>query len=278
MTVSGGCKFFKKSKCYLADGASVAVDSGDASKDYMLSRNPLAHWRSLGSDDLTTETITITFPSATIDRLLLIDHNFKQYTVKYDVGSVWTNFASVVGINALAYVGGIAETVYAKSSSYYEFTPVTTTKIQILAVKTQIVDDQKRLKQAIVTEEHGTLQGFPTIDAATERQKIKKEMLSGRSFLDYTVDNFSAKINFASYPTYNVDDIDLIYELNLLDSPFHVYVCGGRDGTTYFKHQHRGFTIDDCPLVQIVNELAPRYSKGVYINPIDLSIQLAEAP
>jgi len=278
MSVSGGCKFFERMKNLDTAGGDASDTEGQPSAPFVCGRNPFVHWRTQSSDDTTTEDLEITFNSASINRIILLDHNFKEFNIKYDVASVWTNFTSVVGINGATYGSGISETVFAYSSSYYEFAAVTTTKIRVQITKTQTVDDQKRLRQAIVTKEIGTFSGYPTIEANSDRRKFTKEMLSGRTFVDYSTDNFDGKIKFQNYPTSYAADVNLLRQLNVLNLPFHIFPCGGRTGSTYFKHSIPGFTIDYCPLVLIKNELSLLYDKNVYINPINLNVDLVDAP
>ena len=96
MAITGGIKFFKKNQ--MSD-ASPSATSGDASAKFMLDLDVDTYWTSVGSSDSTTETITINFGSnKTIDRILLLDHNFKNFTVKYLSGSSYVAFANVIGI------------------------------------------------------------------------------------------------------------------------------------------------------------------------------------
>ena len=81
MAVTGGIKFFNKNK--IADGSTVA-SSGTSSSKFILDLDVDTYWTSLGSSDGVSEEITITTSkSQSIDRILLLDHNFKTYNVKY---------------------------------------------------------------------------------------------------------------------------------------------------------------------------------------------------
>ena len=79
MAVTGGIKFFNKNK--IADGTSVA-SSGTSSSKFALDLDLDTYWTSLGSSDGVSETLTITTSkSQTIDRILLLDNNFKTYNI-----------------------------------------------------------------------------------------------------------------------------------------------------------------------------------------------------
>ena len=167
MSFAGGCKFFEPSKNLGADGTTIAVSSGSGSADFAIDRNQLTHWRSVGSDDSTQETLTLTLPvSTTFDRILLLDHNFKLFDIQYDSGG-FTDFSNVIGLDtpASSPASAISETTFADTSAYYQFDSVTTTSVRIRCTETQVVDAQKFLNQVILTTEIGTLVGFPTISA-----------------------------------------------------------------------------------------------------------------
>ncbi len=159
MSLTGGISFFKRSKSLFKDGASAVASTGSSEASLVLGTNKFFKWSSVGSDDTTVETITISFPAAVqITRIFLADFNWKEFTVKF--GGVPTDFTNVVGIDG-ALGGGIAETVFARDTAYYEFDAVTTDTIEITVTKTQVVDEEKTLVMFIATEELGTLVGFP---------------------------------------------------------------------------------------------------------------------
>ena len=93
MAISGGIKFFSKSKCLKKDGGSVTASTGSGG-DNVISLNRYVRWDSVGSDDTTTETLVITFPSTTFNRLMIVDHNLKEFDVTYGAGA--TAFTNVV--------------------------------------------------------------------------------------------------------------------------------------------------------------------------------------
>ncbi len=277
MAISGGIKFFKKSKNLYADGTQIMATSGDASALYSIDKNSFTFWRSVSSDDTTSEVITITFnASITIDRLLLIDHNWKDFNVKYFSGGSYVHFASVVGISGSQ--SNITETTFAQNTSYYEFTPVTTTSVQLTVTKTQVVDAQKYISQIIFTEEIGTLDGFPIISAVEhDRNLRKKEMLSGKMLVVKSEESFKTELKFNNYPASLSDDIDLMMELHDMENPFLVWLCGGRYGSQYFKKQIKGFRLQDVYQVQVMASIKLDYMNNMYKGPVNFSVKLEEA-
>lgn len=277
MSITGGIKFFDQNLADSKTGADVVASSGDPSADYILDRNQYTVWRSVGSDDTTTETLEITLSaSETFSRLFLIRHNFKEFTVKYWTGS-WVDFSNITGINGTT-SSIISETVYDANTAYYEFDEVTTTKILITATKTQVADEEKFLNGFVVNSELGTLQGYPIIKDVTKDKKLRKAtLLNGRSFVTKSLEVFRTAIDFKNYPPLLTDDLDLIYYLFDRDSNFFVWLCGGRNGEPYFKYQLRGFRIEDLILVQTVNIFKDKYRKNTYSSMVDVKLRLEEA-
>lgn len=275
-----GIKFFEPSMNLQVNGASISATSGDASSAYAIDRNPFTYWRSVSSTDLTTETIEIDFASSmTINRLLCLDINWKQFTIKYDLSGAWTDFTSVVGMDG-ALVGGISETTFADDTVYYEFASVTTTKIQINILKSQVVNAQKYVAQIIATLEIGTLQGFPQVSSSMHTRNARSQQaLSGKYVIQKSDESATYKINFSNYVSnqsaYSAD-FDLLMTLFDRDLPFIVWVCGGRRGSKYFGYTLRGFRLKDAYTMQLAGDYDLSYSQGVYKLSVNNSIVLQE--
>lgn len=278
MSISGGIKFFTRSKALFSDGlVDAAASTGDAAVERILDRNRVTYWRSSGSDDLTVETITITWTTdQTFDRLLLVDHNWKQFTVKYLSGVSYVNFASVVGIGGAQ--ANISETTFADDTAYYEFTEVTTTSVQITVTKTQVADEEKYLNQFIATSELGTLAGYPDIKGLEfTRNERTKKALSGKIISLKSEESMKVVLEFKDYPASLSDDIDLIFNFFDIEQTFLVWLCGGRRGSTYFKKQLKGYRLRDIYSVQTQGAISPDYRGNVYKNPVSFRLALSEA-
>ena len=272
--INGGIKFFNKNKINI--NSAMVASSGDSSTLYIGDENYHTNWRSSGSSDLSTETITITFSSATtIDRLHLIGHNWKSYTIKYNSTS---DFSNVNSLDASG-LSLISENSYVREESYYEFDSVNVTTIDITATLTQAVDQEKYLRKLKLTTELGTFQGYPKVDSLkVNKGLIVDDMLSRRAIVEKQFDVFAMGLNFENYPvsaTYRVD-LELVMTLFDLDSPFYIWLCGGRVGTDYFRHALRGFRLQDLILVDFVSNVSQAYKSNIYINPVNLSFELKE--
>lgn len=277
MAISSGIKFFDKSKCLLQDDTVILASSGNESADRCIDRNPISYWRSTSSDDTITETLEVTFDGLkTFDRILLQDHNFKDYSIQYFNGSIYVDFTNLTSITGNP--STLAETTYALDTSYYEFSEVMSTKILISVTKTQIADAQKYLNQVIVTSELGTLQGYPEIKSPEISRNLRVEKtLSGRASVTKDDDNFKVQLDFKDYPSSLSNDIDLIFSLHDFENTFLIWICGGKVGSSFFRKQMRGYRLRDIFSVKLVQSLKPVYSDNVYVNSVNFSAAFQEA-
>lgn len=277
--ITGGVKFFDTSKCLGVNGGTAQASNGDATAIYAIDRNPYTYWYTTGSSDASTETLEIDFgQTVPITRLLLLLHNFKSFTVKYDLSGAWTDFTSVVGMDGS--LSTISESTFADNCAYYEFAEVTTSKILISVATTQVANAEKFLSQAIVTSEIGTLQGFPIIKPVVlDRNSKQKQTLSGKYSVTKADETASVTIDFSGYPSaaaYNVD-IDTALQLHDSDVPFLVWLCGGRRGSNFFRYTLRGYRLQDVFQMQVIKAFQLSYSQNVYMNGLNASVQLAES-
>lgn len=267
-----GIKFFEKSKCLLADGAQIlSVTSGTSSANYMIDRNPASFWRSTGSSDAVTEEIEIEFDTdMEINRLFLVDHNWKSYTAQYWNGAAYANFSTT-----------ISESTFAYDTSYHAFNTVTTNKIKITVTTTQTANQQKYLCQAIVTKELGTMNGYPKVNGLTVSKNSRvQKMLSGKVAVQKSEESASFTLSFETYPTYSSEfkaDLDLMFDLFEMDDAFIVWLCGGQFDNSMFGYRLRGFRLKDVLTVQIVDDISQSYMDNVYINPVSFEVRFVES-
>ena len=271
MAVTGGIKFFKKSKCL--DATASSPISGDASVDNLLNANRETFWRSIGTDDTVTEEIEITFSETkTIDRIFLLDINAKDFNIMYDVSGTWTHFSSVTDIDGSQ--SNVTRTDLSQNTYYAEFASVSTDKIRIQITKTQTADEEKYINQVIVTEELSTLVGYPQIRSVDmSREERAKKTISGKYSVQKSLETFGIKLSFRKYPSssvYNVD-IDAMITLHDSEDPFLVWLCGGRFGSPYFNYTLPGFRLKDVFQMQIVGSYKLKYLDNIYVNPLDLA-------
>jgi len=277
MSLTNGISFFKKNKALFEDGAAASASTGDSEASLILGTNKFFQWSSVGSDDTTVETITITLDEAVpITRIFLADFNWKEFTVKFDSG---TEFTTVVGIDG-ALGGGITETAFARDTAYYEFDSVTATTIEITVTKTQVVDEEKTLVLFIATEELGTLTGFPKNNGVNlDRNEKTEEAISGRMQVEKGYESARMDLVLKAYASGTVDatgqaDIDLMDSLHDLNVPFLVWANGGVPSN--FRFEQRGWRLKDIYQMQTVKGTKNAYSKNVYKFGVDQRYNFVE--
>lgn len=272
--ITGGIKFFKRSKALFLDGASAIASSNSDVANNILSSNKFIKWESFGSNDMTTETIEITFDSATINRIFLIATNFKEFTVKYDVAGTPTDFTNVLSLDGELIE--IEETNYNKDTAYYEFDSVTTDKIYITIMQTQIADQEKSLERFYATEEIGTLTGYPIVAKEELDQNInKQETLSGNMSIQKRIETFNATLSFKNY-TPNQNDYDIMNDITISIEPFLVWLCGGKFGDN-FRVARRNWLLKDVYNVQAISKLSFKWNKNIYLAGFSGNVKLTQS-
>ncbi len=272
--INGCIKFFDESQFVYGNlGVSIEATSGDEIAHFAIDTNPFTAWQSVSSTDLITETLTLTFPQTTLDRLLFRKINWKEFSVQYDAAGIWTHFSGVSGLDAAK--ANLSETTFADDTAYYEFAEVETTSIRIQVVKTQSANAQKYVYQILGFLELGTLQGYPDISPwGMKLNQRSKKMLSGKHLVIPGEESYELKMGIVNYPPSLHEDLDLIFELWRRRRPFHIWPCGGKRGSSFVRYAPEGFRLQDIYKVQIDSDLSPGFMKNLYRGPVSLGTVL----
>lgn len=272
LDITGGVKFFDKNKALFKYGNAVSASTNDGAAKYLLSPNKYVRWESIGSDDTTVETLTINFKkTTTLDRLFLVSHNLKDYSITYNGGSLFTGVSGLDG----DLVGNIIETAYDKNTSYYKFDSVSVDSIEITATKTQTANQEKFITQFIGTVEIGTLAGFPRVQNVRHDRNIKGDkVLSGREVIQPGYETTSFDMNFKTYPVQN--DISILETLHLREDSYLVWLCGGRYGSDHFTVEQRGWRLADIYNMKGNRPLDADFARGIYQNGVDVRFRFRE--
>lgn len=270
MSMTGGISFFDKSKCLFKDGASCVASSNTGDQNLVLGTNKYYRWESIGSDDMTTETITITLPSAVaISRIFLLGHNFDTFQIQYGSSS---DFANVTGLDSYS-SNDISETGFARDTAYYEFDSVTTDTIILTVDTTQTTDAQKYINQIIVTNEIGTLTGFPNISGYNfDRNTRTERSASGRDHVEKGYEVVNISLGLSVYPVQA--DITMLESLHDRNEPFLIWPMGGKP--TNFKYEQKGFKVGDVFQVQTMGDLGVGFYKNLYKSGVEQSYKFRE--
>lgn len=130
-------------KNYVSEDDVITISHGDDTAAYLYDRDNDSKWISDGANsDITTVTIEIVFYersvaiSRAIDRLLLINHNWKAWRFYYWDGAAWQLITS--------------QTVDASTTRLVTFSQQTTSKVKFEIDSTQSVNAEKYVGEIIV--------------------------------------------------------------------------------------------------------------------------------
>lgn len=256
--------FFKKNKADFADTAVLMTASeGNLYAPFVQRRSNNIGWMTTGSVDASNTTLTCDFSNLqTLTDIILVNHNFKSFTVKYWDGSTYQDFSPAVN-----------ETTNVDSTSRFSFATIDTTKIQVRITGTQIANSEKRLTQLIATELIGQLAAWALIKKPTHnRNKRDSTMLSGKHFIGENVGGFSVDLS-VSYLTFDTD-LTLMETLYGSGNGFLVWLCGGDEAQ--FRTKRIGYRLQDLYLMKCKNDYIPEWYASVYTTGVNITVQLVE--
>ena len=270
MSFTGGISFFDASISLFDSGSSAVASSNTSDQNLPLGTNNVFKWESSGSDDLTTETYTVTLSSAVeISRLFLVGHNFKKFQVKYGAS---LDFANVIGLDSYS-DNKIDITGFSRNTAYFEFDAVTTDTIILTVDTAQVVDAEKFLTQFIVTNEIGTLTGYPKLDSVSIDPSARAiKAISGRNHVRKAYKSASFKLALNRYP--NQADIDILDGLFDRNTSFLTWICGGLPDQ--FTLSQRGFLVENIYNMEIFKPLKNSHDKNVYLMGVNQSYSFIE--
>lgn len=272
MSMTGGISFYDKNKALFADGATCVASSNTADQNLILGTNKYFRWQSSGSNDATTETLTITLPVATaISRIFLVGMNFKAFQIQYDNGSP-ADFTGVTGLDSYS-DSEIDVTLFDRTTAYFQFDSVTTDTIIITVDTTQTVNAEKYLNQFIATNELGTLVGFPGMSGiGLDRNDRSEKSITGRYHIEKSYESTEFDLSLKTYPVQA--DIDLLDDLHDREDPFLVWLCGGKPDQ--FTYTQRGFRVQDVYQMKVDRGLKNGYYQNIYVAGVNQAYSFKE--
>jgi hypothetical protein len=216
---------------------------------------------SVASNDTTPELWTIQFQAAmnqTIDAIFIDNHNIKSGNIKYWDGTAFVNFSTPVTWSNNT-----------QTTSFFSFTSVATSKIQLTMNTTMIANAQKFVGQLMLLESIGAPQIPPSAFTISyiDKGHTHTTVTGGVVFILYGR-KATIKLTFsdASYT-----DIDLFEGLKTLGEPFVFYPNGGA-----YSGQDRGFRLKDIYTVNYMNDFLPVLKSGVLDNNQTIMLELKE--
>lgn len=242
---------------------TTASNNGQSFVDFMRNRNNDSLWVTTGSNDAANTQIDINMTdTVAFDRILLVNNNFKAYTIQYHNGSTYVDFSTAIN-----------ETTNTKTTIEHQFTEVNASLIRIIITGTFVADDDKFLAQLLVCKSIGQLQGYPQIKKPTYSLNKKAiKLLSGKSFILRQRGAFFCDLEVQNY---NVDaDLAILESIYFKNGGVLMWVNSG--DSTQFKREHIGYRPEDIFLVQPSNEWTPEFYQSLYQTGIVFKMRVVE--
>ena len=255
--------FFEKNKADISNAnVTITGSQGVGFEDFVRNRSNNSGWVTDGSVDSDNTTLTVDFvDSHIIEDIILIDHNFKAYTIQYWTGAIYDDFSTP-----------IAETVNTAVTTRHNFTAVTTTKLLLTITGTMVADADKYLKQFIATKDIGTFSAWPVIKPELGRNKAKNQMLSGKVSIR---ERTGARRETLSIKVLSTDaDLTTIENLYFANEGFLYWPCGGDE--SQYRNERIGYRLEDIYLMKCENEWNPAWYQGLYQSGMKIDIKLIE--
>lgn len=256
--------FFRKNYLDISnENATTTASQGADFTDLVRNRNNISCWVTTGSVDADNTTFTVNFNEAwTLNFILLVKHNFKNYTVKYWDGSAYQHFPTAINVS-----NNTDET------TFYEFSATSTTKIQITITGTMTANDDKFLYQLIAGQKIGQLDGWPMIKKPiVSRNRVISKMLSGKQLVRESIGFFSCRLSVKCWK--DTSDLDIVEELYSENDGFLVWLCGNSEAQ--FSSPRFGYRKEDIYLMKCTNEYTPEWHQGIYSSGLKLDLDLVE--
>lgn len=267
-------KFYKKNKIdlSLADPTitvtdATATDRGQDYVNYLRDRKNTTGWFTTGSNDAANTEILIDLVDIkAIDAILIVGHNLKAFTVQY---------YDEIGLSYVAFSTPISETNNTATTNEFTFDSVSTSKVKITITGTQTTNDDKQIKQIILTERIGSgqFEGWPIVKPQVSLNRKVSTTPSGKVSVVESLGTYSVTLSVMSWKSDN--DLSIVESIYFTSQPFLVWPCGGDE--TQFSTVRRGYRLEDIYLMKCIDEYRPEYYKGNYFMGLNISIKLAES-
>lgn len=240
---------------------NVADDSGDDFVDQLRDRSNFTGWGTTGSTDAALTRIDIdTIDSYEIDTIILVNMNFKAYTLQYWNGSAFVDFSTPIN-----------ETNNEASTKMHTFANPDAHIFRLTIQGVMIVDADKLMSQLIFTRLIGEFSDQPEItkmEFDTNRKATR--LVSGKRHVSQKANSLNVTMQFPPNKTQN--DIDLIKDIFESFEGRLISFIGVDDVNLPVVVQ--GFQNKDLFLMTPTNNLDTAWEQGFFdfgqVNRIDL--------
>jgi len=101
--------------------------------------------------------------------------------------------------------------------------------------------------------------------------------LSGRFYVAQSFQTFAFSLELKDYPGSYAEDFSNLVSLYDREESFNVYLCGGREGSSFFKTPIQGFRVQDLFEMRVIGEAPNTYSANLYVGQTNLKLQFQES-
>lgn len=267
-----GIKFYRKNKIDLSfDQGTITVtdttatNNGQDFVNFLRNRDNTSGWATTGSNDAANTQLDIDFVVGRkdIDSIILVGHNFKAYTIQYynaDTSS-WADFSTPINV-----------TNNSTDTTEHQFNSVSTSQVRLIITETFNTDDDKFLKQFIVTEEIGEFQIQPEVEPIIDRSRRVSRYISGKSHIIRSIEAFNVRLKKKNVTTEN--ELAIVESLHDNFEGFLVWLSGGTE--TQYDTIRKGWRLEDIYLMNLQNEQEIAWSDYRYQHGMDIDLRLVE--
>jgi hypothetical protein len=247
-------------KNYVHEDDVFSISSGSAAWANAFNRDKDSSWQSSGANsDATAVQMDITFYEGDtainreIDRLILINHNLKNFTIYYWDGSTYQTWLTVSGETAV--------------NSVIELSSQTTAKARIIATATQTTNAEKTIAECIFCKEQLDI-GIDMLSYDVNFREKSKTLMMGDGSLQRILVYWSPRRTgkYEAKVKFNMIDEDTLNSL----------IAIKETGVPFLWYPESEAQPDLIYLVHWANALKWKYSSSYKSAGFDLEMDLKE--
>lgn len=190
------------------------VGNGSTTVENLLIPDPVFQYVTTGfNDDNTTASITISFDETlSVDRIALIEHNLKDFTIFYNGATANTFALTSTAATTTADFSSNSET-----SMYLRCTPVDCTSVTLEMSKTMAADAEKAIGYLVVTGKHFKFDRDPSAKdykPKIDSIEVEHRLSDGGSRIHQINTKWMASIKLANITKEFRDQLKSVYDLH----------------------------------------------------------------
>lgn len=243
---------------------SVASNTGAAFVSQLRDRSNFTGWGTTGSSDAANTQLDIDLKDAyELTYAILVNHNFKAYTLQYWNGSSFVDFPTAINVS------GNTDT-----TTIHTFTSVNARLLRLIISETMVADADKLMSQLIFTRRVNQLTGQPEVRPMSfdsDRKALK--LVSGRHHISEKQKAIRVRLSFP--PFKNQNDMNAVKDLYESFEGRLLSFVGGDDSGIPITVP--GFRKQDFFLLKPTNDFDVSWRDGRFAHGQVTTIDMVEA-